>query len=410
MGSLWNRSGMVERYADDLRADGAKAFFFQGGTTSPLTVFRDAGESSAHPNPVVADANGRWPDVFVPYVVSYDFQVKSKDDVQITFTLAVPNPNPVDLTVVIPAEERVQTGMIHAEMVNTTKPGYVRLNGRTIGNASSGATERATGLNNTNSDTFNLFAYLYNNLPDSIATVSGGRTVSGAISDFNANKNIVLPSVRGAALFGLDDMGNTAANAFTGLTFTTGSAIIPGSAIGANSVTLSVGQMPAHNHTGTTSVDGQHAHGGQTSTVNTFHTHSGTTATENQTIIISSSGTTIGSAGTGYSLDHSHTYTYFSGVQQGPPGGANLLTAGTTGTTSGASFGSGDHAHAFSASGSQATNHNHNFTTGTDSVNHFHPIPTEPGHSHTFTTTTIGGTTPINNLPLARLVTWFIKL
>src|SRR6185369_2909144 len=151
---------MVERYADDLRADGAKAFFFQGGTTSPLTVYRDAGESSAHPIPVVADANGRWPDVFVHYTVSYDFQVKSKDDVQITFTLGVPNPNPVDLTVVIPPEERVSTGMIHGEFINASKPGYVRLNGRTIGNAASGASERATGLNNTNSDVFNLFQYL----------------------------------------------------------------------------------------------------------------------------------------------------------------------------------------------------------------------------------------------------------
>src|SRR6266566_315904 len=120
MGSLWNRSGTVERFADDLRATGAKAYFFLGGTTTPMSVFRDSGESSAHPNPVVADANGRWPDVFVPYILSYDVRVTTADNVQLTYTLQIPNPDPVDLTVTIPADERVQTGMIHAELVNST--------------------------------------------------------------------------------------------------------------------------------------------------------------------------------------------------------------------------------------------------------------------------------------------------
>ena len=168
MSSLWNRSGTVERYADDLRASGAKAFFYQGGMTSLLTVFQDSGESSAHASPVVADANGRWPDVFVPYVVSYDVQVKSADDVQLTYSLQIPNPDPVDLSVVIPAEERIQTGMIISELVNSTRTGFVRLNGRTIGNPASLATERA------NTDTSNLYIYLWNNLPNTVAPVSLG--------------------------------------------------------------------------------------------------------------------------------------------------------------------------------------------------------------------------------------------
>ena len=92
--------------------------------------------------------------------------------------------------------------MIHGEFINASKPGYVRLNGRTIGNAGLGASERATGLNNTNSDVFNLFQYLYNNVHEAIAIVSGGRTPSGAIADFNANKNIVLPDCRGSTFVG----------------------------------------------------------------------------------------------------------------------------------------------------------------------------------------------------------------
>lgn len=390
MGSLWNRSGMVERYADDLRADGAKAFFFQGGTTTALTVFRDSGEGAAHPNPVVADANGRWPDVFVPYVNSFDVQVKSKDDVQITFSRLIPNPNPVDTTVIVPPENQVQTGMIHAEMLNTTKPGYVRLNGRTIGNASSSATERAHPT-----DTLPLFTYLWNNLNDNFATVSGGRGASPA-ADFNANKNITLLSWRGATPIGLDDMGNAAAGAFAGLAFNFGGPTSPGSLIGANSVTLSAAQMPAHAHTGTTSTDGAHTHPVSASSV---------TGVENQSINFNFSGTTIGSAATGYSLDHTHTYGFSTGVQNGAPGGGNLLTAGTSGTTSGASFGSGDHAHSFSGTtGTQNQNHNHNFSFSVTSG------AASTLHSHTFTTSTVGGTTPINNIQLSVLVTWFIKL
>src|SRR6476620_5593820 len=134
MGNLWNRSGTIERYGDDLRADGAQAFFFQGGTTSPLTVFADSGESDAFPTPVTADANGRWPDIFVPYILNYDVQVKSKYGEQLSFSQRIPNPNPVEQTIIVPPERQVQTGMIHPEFVNAPKAGYVRLNGKTIGN------------------------------------------------------------------------------------------------------------------------------------------------------------------------------------------------------------------------------------------------------------------------------------
>jgi microcystin-dependent protein len=376
---------MVERYADDLRATGAKAFFYQGGTTSLLTVFQDSGESSAHASPVVADANGRWPDVFIPYVVSYDVQVKSADDVQLTYSLQIPNPDPVDLSVVIPPEERIQTGMIISELVNSTRTGFVRLNGRTIGNPASLATERA------NTDTSALYTYLWNNLPNTVAPVSSGRGAS-APADFSANKNIGLPDMRGKTFIGLDDMGNTAASAFSGLTFDIGSAIIAGSTIGANSVVLDSGQMPAHSHSGTTSSDGQHTHNVSTSV---------TTGTENQSIGVSVGGTTGTS---NQDINHTHTYSYSSGVQNGAPGGGNLLTAGTTGTTSTPSFDINQHNHSFTASGGVTNAHNHSFSFSVNSGG------VSVLHSHTFTTDTKGGTTPINNIPLARTVTWFIKL
>lgn len=242
MGSLWRRSGAIERYADDLPSAGAKAYFFSGGTTTPLVVYQDAGESAAHPHPLEADADGRWPAVFIPYTVAYDERVTTADDVQLTYFQSVPNPDPINLTVTIPATEKVQTGMIHAEFLESAKSGYVRLNGLTLGNAASGATERA------NADTAALFEYLWNNLSDTLAAVSTGRGASAA-ADYAANKTITLPDLRATVLVGTDDMGAPSGNLFGGFAFTLGDRDTAGSRIGANGITLTEAQLPAHRHT-----------------------------------------------------------------------------------------------------------------------------------------------------------------
>lgn len=394
MGSLWNRSGIVERYADDIRAAGAKAFFFQGGTTTPLTVFRDSGEAGAHPNPVLADSDGRWPDVFIPYITSYDVQVKSAFDVQLTYSTQITNPNPVDVSVVVDPANTVQTGMGHFEFVNAVKTGYVRLNGRSIGNAASSATERA------NADTSALFTYLWNNIGNTLAPVSGGRGGSAA-SDFAANKNITLPDCRGAFLVGLDDMGASAGGFFSGLSFITGSAILAASRIGGNGVTMTLANLPAHAHSGTTQTEGAHTHSGTTNT-EAAHTHSGNTGTDSTDHTHTFSGTT-----SGQSQDHTHNYG--STAAGGPSGGGSLITAGAVNTTSGTSQ---DHNHTYSGitSGINQT-HFHAFTTGAGSA-HSHTFTTGPGsaHSHTFTTDTQGSGTAFNNLPRSLTVTWFIKL
>jgi hypothetical protein len=388
MGSLWNRSGTIERYGDDLRAAGAKVYFFQGGTTTPLTVFQDAGESAAHTHPVVADANGRWPDIFIPYTIAYDVRVTSSFDSQLTFTARVPNPNPVDTTVIVPAENQVQTGMIHAEFVNTTKPGYVRLNGLTIGNGASGASERA------NSDTLALFTYLWNNI--SSAPVAPGGRGSSASSDFNANKNITLPDLRGTILQGLDDMGNAGAGAFSGLSFNFGGPTSVASSIGANSIVLSSGQMPTHFHTGTTDTEGSHTHkmsASGTTGLEAGHTHTVSGGTGAQTPLHQHpfpklSLATGAFAPGGVTAVTNVAYAALSGV--GDPLTDFELTNHTH-TLSGAVTGAGSaHSHSFSFS---------NFDSGAGT-----------SHSHTFTTSTEGGTTSINNIPLSRLVTWFIKL
>jgi len=394
MGSLWNRSGTVERYADDIRAAGAKAYFFTGGTTTALTVFQDAGASAAHPHPLLADANGRWPDVFVPYILAYDVQVTDANNVQLTFTQNIPNPDPVDLTVTVDPLNTVQTGMIHAEFVNTTKTGYVRLNGRTIGSATSVATERA------NADTSTLFAYLWNNLTDAVAPVSSGRGGSAAV-DFAANKTITLPDMRGTTMAGLDDMGSTAAGAYAAQTFSVGSAIIAAGLAGANAKTLATANIPAHTHTGSTSSDGSHAHGGAYTTSTEFpaHAHTGTTdsaATQH--------------THTGITDAHVHTIpalTTLGGFASG--GGLTAVTGYTAGTggpnTSSVSVG-------LNTTPGEGAPHTHTFTSNAESALHTHTftITSDGTHSHTFTTSSVGSGTAFDNMPLVRMVTWFIKL
>ncbi len=110
--------------------------------------------------------------------------------------------------------ETLTVGVIAAETgdlttsFRTSKMGWVLLDGRTIGDASSGGTNRA------NADTADLFALLWTNLANAEAAVSGGRGASAA-ADFAAHKTLTLPDARGRTLIGKDNMGGTAANQVT---------------------------------------------------------------------------------------------------------------------------------------------------------------------------------------------------
>lgn len=86
----------------------------------------------------------------------------------------------------------------------TAPAGYVFGNSLTIGNAASGATGRA------NADTQTLFELLWNSWANAQAPVSGGRG-GNATADFNANKVIQLPDLRGAVIAGLDNNGGASA-------------------------------------------------------------------------------------------------------------------------------------------------------------------------------------------------------
>lgn len=92
--------------------------------------------------------------------------------------------------------------------------GWIFTDGKTIGNASSGATGRA------NADTINLFTLLWDsttNIEFPIQDSTGGASTRGAsaAADFAANKRFPLPDVRGRTVIGLDNLGGTSANRIT---------------------------------------------------------------------------------------------------------------------------------------------------------------------------------------------------
>lgn len=187
---------------------GAQLFFFQVGTVAtPQNSYQDFGLTIANPNPLVADQFGRIPPF---YLADGQVHVRLTDASGVVIfdyaAMQVIGPSSgsgggggsVDPTSVF------STGDSKYRETTETLTGWVKKNGLTIGNATSGASQRA------NADTQNLFSWLWNNFINSHCPVSGGRGASAA-ADFAAGKTIGLPDWRGRGPMGLDDMGAAAA-------------------------------------------------------------------------------------------------------------------------------------------------------------------------------------------------------
>lgn len=223
---------------------------YQGGSSSALAnTFQDIGLTIPAKNPLAADASGRVPMFFVADG-TYGLRLTDANGVQGNggfFYPSVPSigasssgggGTPVDPTTVF------STGDWKWRPSSETLSGWVRLNGNTIGNATSGAGERA------NADTQALFIYAWNLYPNSKCPVIGGRGASG-LADFNASKRLVLLDMRGRGPLGLDDMGNTAAGNIS-------AANMPGSP---DTVTTPAGYGGEANHTLQTTEIPAHTHG-----------------------------------------------------------------------------------------------------------------------------------------------------
>lgn len=191
----------------------------------------------------------------------------------------------------------IPTGCLMDYGATTAPTGWVRANGRTIGNASSSATERA------NADTSDLFTFLWNNYSNSVCAVSSGRGVSAA-ADYAANKTIALPDLRGRARFGLDDMGNSAAGRLGGVVTTP---TVNGTTGGTETVSLTALQNAAHAHD--VSVSGTT---GSTVAASTYFASNNANqggVSSGGGLTVNSGGTTAGTTGS----PHTHTFSY-SGV------------------------------------------------------------------------------------------------
>jgi len=217
-----------------------------GETNTPQTVYQDVGLTIAHPNPITLDESG-----FVPpaYVADGYLKYRLTDADGVTIreydNQMVVGPSSgsgggggggVDPTTVF------ATGYSMWQPFSGSLTGWVRENGRTIGSATSGATERA------NPDCEPLFSFIWNNYSDTLCPVSTGRGVS-ASADWSANKTIQLLDFRNCAPAGLDDMGNSAAGGFANVPVVTGGVTTAGSVIGESLHTLTEGELAQHDHT-----------------------------------------------------------------------------------------------------------------------------------------------------------------
>jgi hypothetical protein len=188
---------------------GGLLYIIQAGTVNtPQNPYQDAALSILMPNPILLDAAGRVPQFFLAdgYI-----KIRLSDKKGVTQLardgVLVIGPSAgggggggVDPTTII------QTGMVSLFYGTGVVAGYVRPNSRTIGSASSGATERA------NADCQALFLWLWQQDPNLV--VSSGRGAS-ALADWNANKTIATPDARGCTFSALDDLGFTPAGRLT---------------------------------------------------------------------------------------------------------------------------------------------------------------------------------------------------
>ena len=218
---------------------GGRLYFYQAGTVStPQNAFQDSALTIPWPNPFILDASGYVDQLFfadgsikIRLTDSNGVEKRVKDGLLVVgASSGGGGGSPVDATTVL------ATGDIKVRYGTGVLSGFVRCNARTIGSATSGASERA------NADTQSLWEYLWNT--DANLTVSTGRGASSA-ADWAANKTIALPDWRGRALAALDDMGNSAAGRLTATYFGT-SAIVLGAAGGAESQTLTAAQLAAN--------------------------------------------------------------------------------------------------------------------------------------------------------------------
>jgi hypothetical protein len=135
----------------------------------------------------------------------------------------------------------VGTGDWKFRPVASALPGWIISNGSTIGDASSGASQRA------NADCAFAFAYLWNNFSNTQCPVSTGRGANAA-ADFAAHKTIATFNMQATGIIGVDGMGGSATGLLANVPVVSGSATLAGSILGENLHALITAELAQHSH------------------------------------------------------------------------------------------------------------------------------------------------------------------
>lgn len=235
--------------------ENAPLYLYKANTLIPVDSYKDFGLSVINPWPLRTDGAGMIPEFWLPDGYYRARLTDAAGDIAYfdIFNVQALGPSSggggggggsVDQTAIF------ATGDILWKPVSSVRTGWVRANNRTIGSATSGATERA------NADTQPLFEWIWNNFDDDICPVVEGRGASAA-ADYAANKQLTLLDMRGRGPLGLDDMGNSAAGIITA-----GTPTVPGSGGGAEKKAIARANLPnvALSFSGTTGAAGKHDH------------------------------------------------------------------------------------------------------------------------------------------------------
>jgi microcystin-dependent protein len=172
--------------------------------------------------------------------------------------------------------QQFSTGDVKLTLKTAADTGWVFCNDGTIGNAGSGANQRA------NADTLALYTLIWTNIANTWAPVTGGRGASAA-ADFSGLKPMALTRFLGRTL------GIAGVSAGAGLT-----ARSLGQYLGEEVHQLTVAEMPSHNHALT---DPGHAHA-----IIYYSAASGGTGINGTGAVLTSFGNSTNAAATGITI------------------------------------------------------------------------------------------------------------
>jgi hypothetical protein len=234
----------VQTDTDGSIASGCQATFYQAGTVATKqNIYSDFGLTQAMANPLSCDQSGRLPMFWIADGLIHVRLTNSSGNPIVDTTMQVLGPSSggggggstIDPTTIM------ATGDLKVRYGTGPLSGFVRANGLTIGNGSSGASERA------NADTQSLWVYLCQNDPNLV--VSSGRS-GNCLNDFNASKTIALPDWRGRAIAALADMGNSAASWLSATYFGTSVTTLGAASTTTDHITLATANLPPYTPSG----------------------------------------------------------------------------------------------------------------------------------------------------------------